>query len=289
MAEFDGSYNGLLFGPDEPFGLVELRWWGRSTNVLTPDLPRYHGGLVGASYENPRDLEAVFIVRKSAILYDRLDEFFAAFQPSIDEDLPLTWEIPGQGSRQVFCRPVADGAGPLARMDVASETKKIPIRLRASDPTIYSTDLISATLTPFTSAVGFAWPAVWPIVWGAGGTGGGVFVTNSGRWETWPTFTINGPSSGTLTDPIIQNVTTGEELALTANGGVQMTPGQQLVVETHPARRSIAFATGASRRGKLSPGSVWFPLFEGDTELRFRASGTTTGATCLVEARSAWI
>jgi hypothetical protein len=116
-----------------------------------------------------------------------------------------------------------------------------------------------------------------------------VSIELGGDWESWPVYTINGPSSGTLIDPIIEGVTAGERLALTANGGVSMTAGQALVVDTHPARRSIAFTTGASRRGKLSSDSVWFPLTPGSNELRFRASGTTTGATVDVEARSARI
>lgn len=291
MAENEGSYNGLNFGAGTDFKLVGFRWWRRSTNILTPDLPRYHGGLVGDSYEVARQIEARFLVKGSseADLISKIDTLFEAFEPRVEDELPFVWEAPGQTARRIECRPIEDGMSELTKEDFASRSKEIPFRLVASDPAIYDNTLTSLTLDPFTSASGFSWDAVWPIAWGAAGTGGTDVFTNTGSWETWPTFTISGPSSGTLSNPIIENVTTGERLALNANGGVSMTSGQSLVIQTHPAERSIAFSTGASRRGKLSDDSDWFPLDAGNTELRFRASGTTTGASVLVEARSARI
>jgi hypothetical protein len=287
MAQNEGSYNGLSFGPGTDYGLRTLRWWRRSTNILTPDLPRYHGGLVGASYETAREVEVVFMV--SGNLFENLDTLFAAFQPRVDEELPFVWEAPGLSARRINLRPVEDGMGPLTPGDFASGVKEVPFRLVASDPAIYDDSVESETLPPFTPAGGFSWPAAWPISWGAAGTGGTGTVTLGGDWESWPTFTISGPSSGTLTNPIIENVSTGDRLALNNNGGVSMSPGQSLIIETHPARRSIAFSTGASRRGKLSDDSDWFPLLPGANQLRFRASGSTTDATVLVEARTARI
>lgn len=290
MTDHVGSYNGLSFGRGTDYIIRRLKLHGRQTAILTPDLPRYHGGLVGASYEAPRLVEVDFSVRASSQsdLMEKLDDFFAAFEPRVDDELPLVFGLPGQDDRRIVCRPVAADPELMVEQFVSGEVL-VPVLLSASDPVIYADVLASLTLDPFESADGFSWDAVWPISWGTGGSGAGSILTLGGKWESWPTFTIDGPSSGTLTNPRIEYVTGGQALELTANGGVSLTAGQQLIIRSHPKERSIAFDTGASRYGKLSAGSEWFALQPGSNELRFRASGTTTGATVTVEARSAWI
>jgi hypothetical protein len=217
-----------------------------------------------------------------------LDELFAAFEPRVDDELPFVFGLPGQADRRILCRPT-DADPELTVTNFVSGETTVPIRMVASDPAIYADALTEATLTPFASAAGVSFDIVWPADWGAGGAGGGTTIELGGKWESWPVFIINGPSSGTLTNPRIEYVTEGKSLDLTANGGVSMVSGQQLIIATHPNARSIAFATGASRYGKLSSSSEWFALQPGSNELRFRASGTTTGATVEVDVRSAWI
>lgn len=291
MSDYQATYRGLTMGADTPYEIQSIRGlWNREVLLNAPDLPRYHGGLIGASYHAPRVIELQIEVEgdaESAELTTRRRALMTAFQPLVDSEDDFVFTFPGATPILIICRPV----NVASSVDIDSEAgvARALIELHASDPAIYDNTLTQETLTPFTSAVGFSWPAVWPISWGAGGSGGGVTFTNSGDWESWPTFTISGPSSGTLTNPIIEDVTGGRRLALTANGGVAMSSGQTLVIESHPARRSIAFDTGASRRGKLSDDSDWFPLASGANELRFRASGVTTGASVLVEARSARI
>jgi hypothetical protein len=290
MTDYAGTFNGLTFGAGTDFTVQRLKWYRRSTQVLTPDLPRYHGGLIGASYEAARIVEVDFGVKASTAedLVTNLDSLFSAFAPLVDSELPFVFGLPGQSDRVIFLRP-QEGDSDLDPSDWASKSEKVPFRLVASDPAIYDNSLITGTLTPFTSAAGLSYPVTYPKVYGSGGSGGGVTVTNTGDWETWPTFAVNGPTSGTLTNPVIESVTLGKKLDLSANGGVSMSAGQILLIDTHPARRSIAFSTGASRRGKLSDDSDWFPLEAGANELRFRATGTTTGSTVDVEARSARI
>ena len=289
--DYEITYNSLTLGPGTAYKVRGLEgFWRRATNLNTPPLPRYHGGIVGASYEETRPVSLTVAVTATttAVLSEYVDDLLAAFEPRPDDETALTVTLPGLDSRQIMCRPQA-ATVQVGPAEWAAKTADVSIRLVASDPVWYSTTETSVILTPYTSADGFTWPAVWPIVWGAGGAGGGFTATNSGEWETWPTITITGPTAGTLSDPIIQNVTAGTELALIENGGVEITSGQTLIIETHPAVRTIEFSTGASRRGRLSAGSEWWPLQPGDSEIRFRASGTTTGATCTITYRSAWI
>jgi hypothetical protein len=290
VTDYAGTYNGLSFGAGTDFTVQRLKWYRRSTQVLTPDLPRYHGGLIGASYEAARVVEVDFGVKASTVedLVTNLDSLFSAFAPLVDSELPFVFGLPGQSDRVIFLRP-QEGDSELDPSDWASKSEMVPFRLVASDPAIYDNALSSETLDVFAASAGLSYPVTYPKAYGASGSGAGTTVTNSGDWETWPVLTISGPSSGTLTNPIVENVTTGFKIALTANGGASITTGQTLIIDTHPASRSIAFSTGASRRGKMSTDSDWWPLESGNNELRFRASGTTTAATCLVEFRSARI
>lgn len=283
------TYRGETFGEGTDIGLRSLRGLeALEVEELGVDLPRYHGGIPTAAYGLARRIEVELNVKPSTRA-----RALSAFQPEVDTEQPLVivWEDEAGvalTTERVECR-VARRGGPSRDRNSEFAGSVLVVQLEAQDPAIYDNTLLSETLPPFVAAGGFSWPIVWPLSWGASGTGGSGTITNTGDWETWPTFTINGPSTGTLTNPIIESVTAGEKLALNANGGVSMTPGQQLIIETHPARRSIAFSTGASRRGKLSDDSTWFPLEPGVNDLRFRASGTTTDATVLVEARSARI
>lgn len=286
MTDYAGSYNGLAFGQGTPYRLRKIRWYRRSTAILTSNLPLYHGGIPGSSFESPRTVDLDMMVEASTAseLVTRLDALFAAFQPSITAELPLVFGLPGQSNRRIVCRPRA-GDSELDPSDWASKSEEVALRLEASDPAIYADSESTLELTPYASSGGLSYPVTYPKVYPGGGSGGGSVAANAGDWETWPTITIDGPSTGTMNLVSVENVTTGLTLALTANGGVAMSAGQQLIIEMHP--RSIAFSTGASRYGKHS-GDFW-PLQPGNNELRFRATGTTTAAKATVAWRSAWI
>ena len=256
--------------------------FSRDMIANAPDLPRYHGSLIGASYERKKRVRVDFAIAPG----DRLAAL-AAFNPLVDTEDTALFEVEGIEPLLLGCRAIKCEI-PIDELSEEGYAKGV-VEFEATDPALYANTLLTATLEPFTSAAGFSWPAMWPISWGAGGSGGGVTITNLGEWETWPSFRINGPSTGTLTNPIIEGVTVGERLALNANGGVSINAGEVLEISTHPKNRYVRFTSGASRYGKLSTDSVFFPLQKGSNELRYRASGTTTDSDVDVEARSAWI
>lgn len=291
MTDYQFEYNGLTFGAGTEYPVNRIEGlFARMVNLMTPDLPREHGGLIGASYEEPRRVVLEFEVhgdQDDGSFMTRRDAVMAAFQPLVDTEASFKFGLPGALTRQISCRPYRGGS----MVDVFSEMGQADFlfELRASDPVIYSEAQDQIVLTPFVSSAGLSYPVTYPKSYGSGGSGGGMTITNDGDWYSWPLIVIAGPSSGTLTNPIIEFVTTGTRLALDANGGVSITSGQTLIIDTHPARRSIKFATGASRYGRLSSDSEWTALAPGDNEIRFRASGTVTGATATVSARDAWI
>ena len=290
MADYQCTFRGLSFGDGTDIDIEEIDGiFNRTMETSTPSLPRYHGGLVGASYHAPRvvtmrlalhgDPAGTFNARRRTIM--------GAFNPAVDVEYPLTYQLPTEPTHRLAARV----SKVTSIIDQASEYGLAAwlVEFVASDPVIYADSESSSVLPVFAASAGLSYPVTYPKLYGASGTGSGTVVTNDGEWETWPTLTIAGPSSGTLTNPIVENVSTGKKIELTANGGVSITVGQSLIIETHPKDRSILFATGASRYGQLSVASEFWPLMTGDNELRFRASGSTTSATCTVTYRSAWI
>lgn len=286
MANYTATYEGLTLGPGTDYDILSVEGWlNRDVQISTPNLPRYHGGLIGDSYHLER--RVILTIEVSGTTVANRRTLLKAFQPLVDSESPFVLTLPGETARRIDCRP-SRAASPI---NVPSELGLAPfmVELIASDPAIYDDVLSTVNFGVFAPSAGLSYPVAYPKAYGAGGSGAGTVVANVGDWETWPTLKINGPTSGTLTNPKLENVTTGKTIELNANGGVSISAGQQLIVETHPAKRSILFATGASRYGRQSDASEFWPLVDGNNELRFRASGTTTGATCDVEWRSAWI
>ena len=283
------TYRGEMFGETTDIGLVALRGLeDLSVNSLATDLPQYHGAIPIRAYAMPRRIEVELRVKGST-----RQRALLSFQPEPEAEFPMNiaW-VDELGvadiNERIECRV-------LQRASVSRDENTewnpyiLVIELVASDPAIYEDILNIVTLAPFVSSAGLSYPVTYPKAYGAGGSASGTVVVNAGVWETWPILRVNGPSSGTLANPVIENVTTGKKIELNTNGGVSIGVGQQLIVETHPVKRSILFATGASRYGRLSSASEFWPLEPGNNELRFRASGTITGATVDVEWRSARI
>ncbi len=282
------TYRGELFGETSDIGLVAVRGFeDLNVDELTAPLPRYHGGVTVDAYAFSRRIEVELRVKPST-----RSRALLSFQPEPETEFPLVvvWEDEAgvaETTERVECR-VRRRASVSRDRTTEFNPHILVVELVASDPAIYVDTLSVAIISILTPPAGLSYPVTYPKVYGTGGSGGTV-VNNTGDWETWPTLKINGPTTGTLTDPSIENATTGKKIELNANGGVGIGVGQQLIVETHPAKRSILFATGASRYGRQSDASEFFPLEPGNNELKFRGSGSTTGADVDVEFRSARI
>ncbi len=283
------TYRGEMFGGTSDIGLVAVRGLeDLDVEEMTAPLPRYHGGVPVTAYAFSRRIEVELRVKPST-----RSRALLSFQPEPETEFPMVivWEDEkgvADTTERVECR-VRRRASVSKDRTTEFNPHILIVELVASDPAIYTDALSSDSLVVFAPSAGLSYPVTYPKAYGAGGSGAGTIVVNTGDWETWPTLKINGPSSGTLTNPIVENVTTGKTIELNANGGVSIGVGQQLIVETHPVKRSILFATGASRYGRLSDASEFWPLEPGNNELRFRATGTTTAATVDVAWRSARI
>lgn len=122
-------------------------------------------------------------------------------------------------------------------------------------------------------ASGLEWPLVWPLVWGIG-SAGVVTAINTGVVTTYPTITING----TVTNPKITNITTGElfELAITTSGS------DTIIVNT---KDNIVTLNGSSIYSLITPQSTFWKLNVGSNDLIFE----TTDAADTGEVTVCWL
>lgn len=257
--------------------------------MTVPDLLGYHMGDLVNAYARPRavTVEVEVTGDTNSEFASRVESFLSAFAPA-DDEAAFNFKLPGQVEKRINCRVMRRSA---AQRDRVSEGRLMTflVQLLATDPAILAAASVSTAFEGSIASEGVTYDVTYDKSYGAGGVGSGTEVLNNGGWKTWPVFYIAGPQTGAFTNPVIENMGTGDKIELTANGGVSITSGQTIVIETHPQRRSVVFSTGASRYGKLTADSTFFPLEPGSNVIRVNGGGTSTGVVTTCVARDAWI
>lgn len=258
---------------------------GFATTVGADPLAADHGGVPRTGWAQPTEFQLVLqlIGDDDADRWDQLRSIRQAFSPTRDGvEYPLTLEWPGWPDLQVACAPVSRSA----EQHVTSPL--VTVQLVASDPVRYATELTETSIGVFVPSGGVELPTDLPIDFGVAGEGAATLVPNDGTWPTWPRIEIGGPAVGVAHVTAIENITDGVDLQFTADGGLEIGVGSTLVIDTHPARRSVAFTDGASRWNTVAS-SEWWPIQPGGAALRLRASGSTAGLTATVQTRDAYL
>lgn len=285
------TWDGHTFG-DGQDRLTRVDWGSHDLRSQVVLLPQNHGGVGGDDWAGLREVELELLVSRNsrADAESAWDLWHQIMQPtSVDGE--LRWTRADGDTRLMFVRP-----RPLlvdwlpGACDFRAKARWV-----AYDPAIYAGSLQQVALEPYAGTALASYPATWPLLgnypklYGAGGTGGGVQVNNAGNWASWPRLIIGGPAAGAMSVTSIEDVTHGQALQFTANGGLTVAAGSTLVVDTHPARRLVAFTDGASRMDRVTDLDSWWPVEPGTSEVRFRAGGDTAGATVQLEFRDAWL
>lgn len=93
--------------------------------------------------------------------------------------------------------------------------------------------------------------------------------------QNWPVWTITGPAE----DIVLENVTTGERLDFSANGGLVLDVGDVLVIDTRPGAKTMLINDADSAYPYITSASSLFPLSASQT-VQILATGATA-ATAL--------
>ena len=280
-ADFQYEWNQtLLVGSGTDYDVVEADGLDDLPTVDAFDIPRDARWGSDDGTDLARDRVATF----SGELFTDTDAEMASLLDGLRDTLTvgpvgtLAWRHSGEEIRFVYARCRRRSIPVNHRRSVLSAVWAA--QFVAVDPLVYSASQDTDSTTRTAEGSGFAVPVTPPFTLGAS-TSGSVRVTNAGSVAAPWTGRMEGP----LTDPVITNLSTGERLAFTANGGLTLTSGEY--VDMSSDGRSVLLAGTASRRSQLSLDSRWWLLPPGDTDIELSADSGT--GTFTITWRSTWL
>src|SRR5687767_6925534 len=173
------------------------------------DRPQDHGRFAGHDLLGGREvvLELEIVAASHAALEAAVAALRAATVPQ-ESELPLSFQLIGQGNRRVNCRPRRVRYPIDTRY--ALHSPRATVQLVATDPRIYDDTLTSQSVGLPTAEGGMTFPATFPLTFGTVSSGGTIAAVNAGNFPTRPVATITGP----VDNPRIENVTAGRTMRL---------------------------------------------------------------------------
>lgn len=278
------GYTALL---DEPNGYMPL--WGQSNfrappvSVTTSPLPRKGGSVIKHARRLERQLTLPILIRGAteAELDDRIDQLAAWFDPTRGDGIITITRADGT-QRQAAVRytgglELTEETGDARGFSYVSTV----LEFLMPDPLWKDVVDSTATLIGLGTARPFLGEPFLPLRLTPGHVAMFAAVINSGSAEAWPVWTIPGPG----TNPIIRNLTTGEQLLL----GITLSPTQILTVDTRGDRPAITDQGGHWLNGSVLGGSTMFALVPGSNLLQIEIDENTEGATVELLWRRQWM
>ncbi|GAA2141620.1 hypothetical protein GCM10009760_25980 [Kitasatospora kazusensis] len=280
LRDFQLSVNGVTLGPGTPYLVHAVEGLGLP-EVRHTDAQRAgtDGNWYGVDAIDGRTLTlSVTVVgadpASARAAYDTL--MGAWWLPPGVPYLTLNLKLPGREENIIGGRPrraEADTTRLLGRR------VGVTLTLVAADPRIYSSTTYGVPASLPVAPGGRVYPRVYPLTFGGTGTSGAVLATNTGNTAVWPLITVTGP----CTSPVITNSATGAWI------GAALTLGPTDVLTIDTDQRTITLNGTASRRSTLIPGSTWWPMLPGVTQLTYTAQGYAAASQSALAWRNAWI
>lgn len=268
-----GCTNGVIVNDWSGYGLTEIRTsddpWPQDHGVFTG--PEYLGGRqvvlnVTVRGDDPTDAQANIDELLRRWYLDSTQEGFTARSV-------LHLKLPGQAERVLFGRPrrATPSLGRLIgrRADGALE-------FMGSDPRWYSAALHTKTFALAPAATGRGFPRSYNYGYGAVATTGAQLIENKGTLPTLPAVRFRGP----ITDPVLQNVTTGQQIK------IALVLGYDDYIDVDFAMHTVTLNGTASRY--YAKTGDWWALQPGQNEIRFLAAAYS-GAVATLAWRDAWL
>lgn len=192
-------------------------------------------------------------------------------------ELPLVFRVEGwDDDLYVECKPRRrSGIVYEERVAAAGVFAKITLQYFATDPRLYSKTETATPLTIATSASGMTFPETPPITFGSGSSNI-VTITNLGNFNMPPRVVL----SGDLSNPGLENVTTGDILQLTG----ELAAGETMTIDF--LNRTVLLDGTASRYSWVNDPTGWWSLLPGDNSIRLIGTGAGSGT---LFTRSAWV
>lgn len=280
MSDWTMAWNGVTVGgAGNEYELVELVGLHENPDVRTgdQDRSRAHGQWANVDYLGGRTIQAQIDIHGEhpSPVWQAFSQAFVMGQAA---EQTLTFTIPG-----VAAGLTAQVGAKVRRLSLPADRSyslgvaTANVEFHCTDPRIYSSTLTTLTTSQAVSSGGLVFPAVAPLAFAGSASGGQVTATNAGEFAAPWTATIAGP----VTDPRIENITTGQTLAFVGT----LAADQSLVVSS--LDRTVLLNGTASRYSWLVGTSQWFDLAAGNNAVRF--AGTSGTGSMSLTFRSVWI
>lgn len=160
----------------------------------------------------------------------------------------------------LYCRAVT-GLGIENEETYGPAVHIVPLVFQADDPYWYGETVTAG----FAGDEAKGWFPILPMGLASSSILGEVEITTFGDVATWPIWTIVGPGS----NPALENITTGETLALDAP---ELGDGEIVTVDMRPGRKSVTGPDGSNWFRYLVQRSMW-PLRPGANQVRLTLVG----------------
>lgn len=282
-AGFQWDFNGLLLGDGTPYNIIQVEGLDAMPAIQQADVDRGRdtGQFQSVYYVGGREITITLEVQDTSAAAFRtdMDNLGLAFAPVPTVEMPMYYTLPGmaQASRLVWVRPI-DRPNVIDQNYLFNKAK-VQLRVWATDPRSYDSNLQSAIATLPAGNGGATWPWTWPVSWGSSSGSGLVNVTNSGNFETRPVIVINGP----VDNPTITNNTTGLSLSFL----ISLINTDTLTIDF--LNKTVILNGTASRRNTMSSAPNWWNLPPGTSVFAYRANTVQVGSTATIYWQSAWM
>lgn len=233
------------------------------------------GGFLDAEFEKMRTITLVGqIIAGGDTAETFLDQLKANWAPQ-RSTIPFYFFHPGSSERLLNVKPL----GVKYNITTLRRTGSCDVQFmcQAEDPRIYDNSLQTFNLGQGLAITnGFGFNLGFNFGFGASVDPNSLNIINGGNRPAPAVITIPGPVS----DPVIYNDTTGNQLAF----DIDIASTDYLVIDL--LYRTVKLNGTASRRNTLLEPD-WFMLEPGDNFLRYRA-GTSGGPAATISFRNAW-
>lgn len=273
----DPDFVGLLDGENGVTGLDSAEVRESADNLVEGD-----GGLHGDFFYGRRPVVLSGIVWPEpdmATVNARMEKIERATN-AMRADGTLRWTPSGSVKRRLLYRRQQ----PLRQTQ--RRPKAVQVALVSERSEIESDALHTAILAVSGSSTeqGFGFDVAFDLYMGGGSAAGSLAITNAGNGPAAPIIRVDGP----ITNPILANATTGEELRLEYT----LATGEFLVLDFSDREHTIKFMGTADRYYALDEAaSTWWKLLPGPAinDVRLRGNAYSSPAAMTVLWRDAWV
>jgi hypothetical protein len=277
------QFQGVTIGPGTPYQITKLEQMDkpdvRSGNVNWSMWP---GASVGNNQLNTRKPVLTLDVGPPYGTYSTLPGAVKALVTACSTEgsteYPLWIQLPGMPFVCTMARVLKTNFPWDLTADLGGLLQNGSIQFECTDPYLYSAPTTVTTISLPGPAGGFSFPLSFPLSFGGGSSPNTATISNAGDVTCWPTLVINGP----CLDPTVSNTSiTGNP---TISTSIQLYAGDQMWIDCRMGSILVyrsGSSVGAPSQYVLQPGSEYFGLPPGSSNIAFNSSDTSAVAGTL--------